>query len=337
VTTNTPQQSLRYGSKARRWNYFKDLMVERYGGVVYKVGVDAGFDCPNRDGTKAFGGCAYCSQQGSFSPHQDANQNIQEQIKKGSSFARRRYGAEKYIVYFQAFTNTYAPIEVLRQRYDSALGGENVVGFSIATRPDCINAENVALLKEYKDKLDFFTVELGLQSAFQNRLEWVNRQESVEDYVTAMALLREAGIPVITHVIFGFPGESDADMLQTVDIAIREQTTGIKLQMLHVIKGTKLGVMYGREPFELLTREHYMDLVIQSIERMPPQMEIHRITGETMESQLLAPDWVKQKTDFFRIFEDELVKRDTWQGKRAQTSTASSSPVREPSLAANHV
>jgi radical SAM protein (TIGR01212 family) len=299
----------------RRWNYFKDRLIERFGELVYKVGIDAGFDCPNRDGSKARGGCAYCSQLGSLSPHQEPNLEIPAQIIRGQAFVKKRYGAEKCIVYFQAFTNTYAPVEVLRRRYDAALGSPGVVGLSIATRPDCIDPERAALLGEYARKLDYFTVELGLQSAYQNRLDWVNRQETVEDFHRAMELLNKEGVKVITHVILGFPGETLQDMQDTVMLADRLGSAGIKLQMLHVIKKTKLAWIYQKDPFELFSLEEYGNVVIHMIERLSPEIEIHRITGETDVEQLVAPEWTRHKTRFFDWFERELEARNTWQGR----------------------
>lgn len=316
VTTLMPEDLSRH-YHGRRWNYFKEILIERFGGVVYKVGVDAGFDCPNRDGKKGWGGCAYCSQQGSLSPHQDPKLGILEQIEKGRAFVRRRYKAEKFIVYYQAFTNTYAPVSVLRERFEPALVDDSIVGLSVASRPDCIDDENVEYLAELARRLPYFTVELGLQSVYQNRLEWVNRQETVEDYVRAMEKLNAAGVPVITHVILGFPGESRKDMEDTVKLANDMKTRGIKLQMLHVIKGTKLGVMYGREPFELMSMDEYRETVIHMIERLSPSVEIHRITGETDAGSLVAPAWTNEKAKFFETFERELIARDTWQGRLA--------------------
>lgn len=310
-----PRRPQYWGPNFKRWNYFKDILVERFGEVVYKIGVDAGFDCPNRDGTKAWGGCAYCSQAGSFSPYLSAQKDIPAQIERGKWFIKRRYDAEKYIAYFQAFTNTYAPVEVLRERYDSALGDPNVVGLSIASRPDCINEENADLLAEYALRLPYLTLELGLQSAFQNRLEWVNRQESLEDYVRAMALLTARKVPVISHVILGFPGETVDEMIRTALLADQMGSTGIKLQMLHVIKGTKMAVMHSRTPFQLMSMEEYGALVVLIVERLSSQIEIHRITGETENASLVAPEWVRHKTRFFDWFDDELEKRDTWQGR----------------------
>lgn len=307
-----------------RWNYFKDRLVDRFGEVVYKVGVDAGFDCPNRDGSKGYGGCAYCSQEGSLSPNQDPNLGILEQIEKGRKFVRRRYGAQKQIVYFQAFTNTYAPVEVLKSRYDVALVDSDIVGLSIATRPDCLDATKADLLADYAQRLPYFTVELGLQSAFQNRLAWVNRQETLEDYLGAMKLLTERGIYVVSHVILGFPGEGVDEMKKTVDIAVASGTRGLKLQMLHVIRGTKLAHLYLKEKFPLFTFEQYGNLIIDLIETIPECIEIHRITGETDSDFLIAPEWVKDKTKFFAWFDAELEKRDTWQGKKAQLNNGNS-------------
>lgn len=298
-----------------RWNYFKDRLIDRYGEIVYKIGVDAGFTCPNRDGTKAYGGCAYCSQQGSLSPNQDPNLEIKDQIKKGMAFVQRRYGAQKFIVYFQSFTNTYDKPEVLRQRYESALIDDRIVGLSIATRPDCINGEVIEVLKEFQKKCSYFTVELGLQSAHQNTLEWVNRQEGTAEYIQAMKLLREAGIPVISHIILGFPEESLQDMVETLDLAQHQGSAGVKLQMLHIIRGTKLGVMYEKNPFNLYSMHEYGEVVLKLVERLDPKVEIHRITGETEKEQLIAPDWVKHKTKFFDWFENELEKRNSYQGK----------------------
>ena len=184
-----------------RWNYFKDRLIEQFGEVVYKIGVDAGFDCPNRDGTKGYGGCAYCSQEGSLSPHQDPKLQISEQIKQGIAFNKKRYDADKNIIYFQSFTNTYDKISVLKERYDSGLIDPSIIGMSIASRPDCIDQEIADFLAEYKEEkgLEYFTIELGLQSAYQNRLEWVNRQETVEDYIKCMNILNKNKIDVISH------------------------------------------------------------------------------------------------------------------------------------------
>ncbi len=304
--------------RERRWNYFRDNLIRKHGELVYKIGVDGGFDCPNRDGTKAYGGCAYCSQEGSLSPHQDAKLEIPGQIQRGKAFVLKRYGARKVIVYFQAFTNTYAAVPVLKERFESALGDPAVVGLSVATRPDCIDEEKVAYLAQLKERLPFFAIELGLQSAHQNRLDWVNRHESIEDYVQAMDLLNRYQVPVVTHVILGFPGESSQDMEDTVNLAQNCQTSGIKLQMLHVIRGTKLAHMYQQNPFPLFTMEEYRELLIHSVERLNPQIEIHRITGETEDASLVAPEWVKHKTLFFDGFEKELERRQTWQGKYSQ-------------------
>jgi radical SAM protein (TIGR01212 family) len=300
----------------KRWNYFKDRLIERFGEIVYKIGVDAGFDCPNRDGTKAFGGCAYCSQLGSFSPQQDPKSNIQQQLEKGIWFTQKRYGAEKFIVYFQAFTNTYADPDTLRQRYQSALIDPRIVGMSIATRPDCINSENIKVLKEFQEKLPFFTVELGLQSAHQNELSWVNRQETLEDYKLAMKLLVESKIPVISHIILGFPEESFQDMLDTVNIAQECGSYGLKLQMLHVIRGTKLAHMYDKNPFKLMSQDEYLELIVELIQHIDPKVELHRITGETEEKSLVAPEWVRHKTRIFDAFDNILATRDLWQGKK---------------------
>lgn len=300
-----------------RWNYFKDRLIEQFGSVVYKIGVDAGFTCPNRDGSKGFGGCAYCSQLGSLSPNQDPNLGIREQIEKGIAFTQKRYGAEKYIVYFQSFTNTYEKIPVLRERFESALIHPHIVGMSVATRPDCIDLERAEFLKEYQERFPYFTVELGLQSAYQNRLEWVNRQETLEDYLKAMEILNRMKIPVITHVILGFPGESLKDMSDTVQIADVSGSHGIKLQMLHIIKGTKLAHLYLKNPedFPLMEQKEYVDTLVYLVERINPEIEMHRITGETEREMLVAPDWVRHKTQVFDRFDKLLEEQNTFQGR----------------------
>ena len=298
-----------------RWNYFKDRLTDAFGGIVYKIGVNAGFTCPNRDGTKAWGGCAYCSQEGSLSPNQDPNLAIKEQIEKGMKFVNSRYGANQFIVYFQSFTNTYDKPEVLRSRFESAFIDPRIVGLSIATRPDCINEENIEVLKEFKKRCKYFSIELGLQTRHQNTLDWVNRQETTADFIHAMKLLREAGIPVISHLIVGFPGENNDEVLETLALAESEGTSGVKLQMLHVIRGTKLAMLYERDPFPLYTLEEYGESILQLIERLDPAIEIHRVTGETDKEQLIAPDWVRHKTVFFNWLEKAFEERNTWQGK----------------------
>jgi len=315
----SPQSSTKSANKQpmvrTRWNYFKDRLVESFGGVVYKIGVDAGFTCPNRDGTKAWGGCAYCSQEGSLSPNQDPSLAIKDQIEKGMGFVTRRYGANQYIVYYQSFTNTYDKPDVLRERFNAAFVDPRIVGLSIATRPDCILPENIEVLREFKKRCKYFSVELGLQTRHQNTLDWVNRQETTADYVQAMKLLREADIPVISHLIIGFPEEGQDEVLETLQLAEQEGSAGVKLQMLHIIKNTKLAVLYNRKPFELYSMEEYGEKIIHLVERLDPKVEIHRITGETDKDQLVAPAWVANKTPFFTWFDKELQKRNTWQGK----------------------
>jgi radical SAM protein (TIGR01212 family) len=310
----------------QRWNYFKDRLIEGFGDVVYKIGVDAGFTCPNRDGTKAWGGCAYCSQEGSLSPNQDPNLAIKEQIEKGMSFVTRRYGAKQYIVYFQSFTNTYDKPAVLRERFESAFVDPRIVGLSIATRPDCILPENIEVLREFKKKSKYFSVELGLQTKHQNTLDWVNRQETHEDYIRAMKLLREAEIPVISHLILGFPGEGIPEVLETLKLAEEHGSAGVKLQMLHIIKNTKLALLFKRDPFNLYSMEEYGEAIIHLVERLSPKIEIHRITGETEKEQLVAPNWVANKTPFFTWFENELQRRNTWQGKHHESKNYSEQP-----------
>lgn len=299
----------------RRWNYFKDRLIERFGGVVYKVGVDAGFTCPNRDGVKAFGGCAYCSQEGSLSPHQDPALSIKEQLLKGMSFCRSRYNAHKFIAYFQSFTNTYDKLPVLKERFEAALIDPDIVGLSIASRPDCINEEHIKYLAELNERLPYFAVELGLQSVYQNRLGWVNRQESTDDYIKAMELLNSYKIPVISHIILGFPGESVEEMQEAVQLADDCKTYGIKLQMLHVIAKTRMAHIYKLKPFELFSEEEYIEVLLYMVEHLDPNIEIHRITGETNKSQLVAPEWVGCKPRVINRFNRELELRDTWQGK----------------------
>lgn len=304
-----------YKEGGARWNYLKQHLLDLFAEPVYKIGVDAGFDCPNRDGSKAFGGCAYCSQEGSLASQQDPKLGLIEQIKKGQDFNKHRYGAKKYIAYFQAFTNTYAPVSVLRERFEAAFIDDSIVGLSVASRPDCINEDNIGYLAELAERLPFFTVELGLQSVYQNRLKWVNRQETVEDYEKAMELLNKHKVKVVTHVILGFPGESIQEMEDTVFLADRLGSAGIKLQMLHVIKATKLAHRFLKEPFKLMDEKEYLKLIVHLVERLSPGIVIHRITGETERSKLIEPKWVHFKTRFFNAFHQELRDRNSFQGK----------------------
>jgi len=311
-----PWENSKPSNSKRRWNYFKDRLIDQFGCLVYKVGVDAGFDCPNRDGTKGFGGCAYCSQEGSLSPHQDPELSIKKQLEKGIEFCASRYKSEKFIAYFQSFTNTYDKLEILKQRFEAALDvDKRVVGLSIATRPDCVNEEHIEYLASLNEKLDYFTLELGLQSVYQNRLEWVNRKESVQDYINAMELLNKYKIPVITHVILGFPGETKQEMFDAVKLADQMKTQGIKLQMLHVIKKTKLEYIYKLKKLQLFSQDEYINLIIHLLERINPQTVIHRITGETERAKLVAPLWVQHKTQVFSKVDNILEQTNSWQGK----------------------
>ncbi|MBQ6555436.1 MAG: TIGR01212 family radical SAM protein [Firmicutes bacterium] len=294
-------------------DYYRELFGEK----LLKIAVDGGFTCPNRDGTLSDKGCIFCSAGGSGDFAAKPNEDIAVQIAEAKAKIAEKWKNGKYMVYFQAFTNTYAPVDILRQKYTAALEAAGAAALSAATRPDCINGKVVGLFKELSQKY-YVTVEFGLQTSNEKTAEFINRRHKNDVYVNAVKMLNDAGIDVITHIILGLPGETREDMLKSVDFAVKAGTKGIKLQMLHILKGTRLAEIYADEPFETFEKDGYISLVTDIIERLPENIVVHRITGDAPKSLMIEPWWSLNKRSVLNGVSKEFAKRNSWQGKYKQ-------------------
>ncbi len=286
-------------------NFFKN----KFGCKVIKIPINGGFTCPNRDGTKGFGGCIFCSEKGSGDFSCSSNLSILEQFETMKQIMSKKWKNGKYLIYFQSFTNTYAPKEKLEKIFNEAVSLPDVVGISIGTRPDCINFETMEVLKNLSKRC-YVTVELGLQTSNEKTAEFINRCYKNEEFENAMRLLKLAGIDVVCHIIFGFPNETKADMLNSVRYAVDNGIDGIKIQLLHVLKNTKLAEIYEKNPFKILTLDEYCDLVVSAVEILPKNVVVHRITGDGSKKLLIEPKWSANKKAVLNRLNEEFEK---WQ------------------------
>jgi radical SAM protein (TIGR01212 family) len=294
---------------------FSAHLKQRFGGRVHKISVDAGFSCPNRGATRDRPGCLFCDPQGSGAVGIDRGFPVAEQIERGKEIMTRKYKAGQFLAYFQPFSNTYAPVARLRALYDQALGVEGVVGLAVGTRPDCVPEEVLDLLGEYHRRT-YFWLELGLQSRHDRTLDFLRRGHDYACFTKAYAAARARGLRVCVHIILGLPGESRDDMLATADAMARLRIDGIKLHLLHILRGTPLGNLYQQGGIAVLEQEEYVSLVADVIERLPASTLIHRLTGDGPRETLLAPLWSLNKWEVLNAIEQELLRRGTCQGYR---------------------
>ena len=291
-------------------NYF---LREKFGEKVFKISLDAGFTCPNRDGTVSKGGCIFCSPRGS-GDFCGSETNLMEQFQQGKEMMSKKWKKGKYIVYYQAYTNTYADVATLREKYYSVLDMEDVAGIAIATRPDCLPEEVLELLEEINRKT-YLWVELGLQTIHEDTADFINRGYTLDAYIDAVKALKMRNIEVVTHAILGLPGEDKTKMLQTIDFIANTGTQGIKLHLLHIMKETRLSRLYESGAIKVLEKDEYADLIIDCLEILPENMVIHRITGDGPRATLIAPLWSLKKWEVINAIEDRFIMRNTWQGK----------------------
>lgn len=273
---------------------FNQYLKDTFGCKVYKISINAGFTCPNRDGKIETRGCIFCSKGGSGDFAEDAELSITEQIESGKKRVEKKIKSGKYIAYFQAFTNTYAPIETLKSKFYEAMEHPDIVALSIATRPDCLPDEVTALLKELNCIKPVF-VELGLQTIHTKTAEYIRRGYTLDVYDTALQKLKEAGINVVTHIILGLPNETKEDMLNSVDYVCKAGTDGIKLQLLHILKKTDLADEYFNGKVNTLTLDEYIDIIKDCVKIIPNNVVIHRLTGDGAKKDLIAPLWSADK------------------------------------------
>ena len=290
------------------YNNLSSFLKGKYGAKVSKICIDGGFGCPNRDGTCGTGGCIYCGERGA-GEHIDPALSIREQVTNALTRAEKY---DLFIAYFQNFTNTYAPIEVLKQRYDSALIDGRICALSIGTRPDCITDEIAELIASYKDRVDVW-VELGLQSASDVTARVINRGYPTEVYRRAARILTLHGIPFVAHMIIGLPGECESDVDATVDL-INEGAWGVKIHSIYVMQGTELERMYREGEYTPPSLEEYVSLAARSIARLRPDMIVHRITGDCPKSLLVAPDWNADKNKIIDMIRKRMTELSFYQG-----------------------
>lgn len=287
---------------------------KRFGEKLYKVALDGGMSCPNRDGSTGFGGCIFCSEGGSGDFAGDRSLAIEKQFEESKALIENKHHGTKYIAYFQAFTNTYAPVEVLRSLFMPIILRDDVAILSIATRPDCLPDDVISLLAEL-NQIKPVWVELGLQTIHETTAALIHRGYPLSVFEDALKRLRAHRIEVIVHTILGLPGESHDDILATHRYLAAMDIQGIKLQLLHILKGTALSQMYIHDPFHVMTLPEYTALLIDCIELLPEDLVIHRITGDGSKKLLIAPEWSGHKKYVLNTIHHTFKERAAWQGR----------------------
>ena len=276
-----------------KYTTLNSYLKEKFGCKVYKISLDCGFTCPNRDGTLGYGGCIFCSEGGSGDFAESRTFGVTEQIESGKEKVKNKIKNGKYIAYFQAFTNTYADVNTLEKMFSEAINHPDIVALSVATRPDCLEQEKVELLSRL-NKIKPIFVELGLQTVNEKTAKYIRRGYTLDVYDDAVKRLHEQGINVVTHIIIGLPNETKEDMLSSVKY-VCNVTDGIKLQLLHILKGTDLAKDYFEHKFEVLSLEEYTDIIAECVKIIPKNVVIHRLTGDGAKKDLIAPLWSADK------------------------------------------
>lgn len=297
-----------------RYNSLNNYLRNKFGKKVYKISIDGGFTCPNRDGKIATGGCIFCSAKGSGDFATSKSLSITQQIEQGKERVRSKTKDNSFIAYFQAFTNTYAPIDVLESKFTEAINHKDIVALSVATRPDCVD-DNVPKLLEKLNKIKPVWVELGLQTIKESSVDYIRRGYENSVYVDTATKLRNIGIEVITHIILGLPNENKLDMLRSVDFACK-YSDGIKLQLLHILKGTDLLKDYEDSKFNALTMEQYIDILCDAVSIIPKNVVIHRLTGDGDKKILVAPLWSGNKKVVLNTINKTFEERNIIQGSK---------------------
>lgn len=304
----------------KRYHSLNYFLREKFGDKVYKISLDAGFSCPNRDGTLNGTGCIFCSERGSGDFAGDRDFSIEKQFEDIRTMMERKWHSGKYIAYFQAYTNTYADPEVLRRKYQEAVSQEGVVALSIATRPDCLGQEVLDVLAEFRDRVYTF-VELGLQCVSDRTGRIINRGYDLPVFEEAVKNLRALGIDVVVHVIFGLPGEDREDMLATVRYLSGKDIQGIKFHLLHLMKDTPMISLHERGKLTFLEMDEYVSLIAESIAMLPENVVIHRTTGDAPRDLLVGPMWSLKKWEVLNAIDAYFEEHDLYQGKHLNNET----------------
>lgn len=314
------ENPFRYSNTNKRYHTFTYFLEQKFGRKVAKISLDAGFTCPNIDGSKGVGGCTYCSARGSGDFAGDQSLSLREQFEQVRQVMNQKWPDAVYIPYFQAHTNTYAPLEVLKEKFEEALSFPDVVGLAIATRADCITDEIADYLGELAQRT-YLEVELGLQSVHDVTGERINRCHSYADFLEGYQKLADRGINICVHIIDGLPGEDREMMLETARRLSHLRLHSIKIHLLHVLKGTVMEQQLAQGQFRLLTREEYVGIVCDQLELLPPQMVIQRVTGDGERESLVGPEWSLKKLCVMNEIDKELVRRNSFQGKNFPDSS----------------
>lgn len=303
-----------FNNTNKRYNQYSAHLKNKFGVKVYKITLDAGFSCPNRDGTISTGGCIFCDDGGSFSQAHSNLLSIEEQVKTGAEKLKNRFKAQKFMSYFQAFSNTYKPVNELEKIYNSALNHPDIVGISIGTRPDCIDAEKIKLISGFKD--DYYTwIEYGLQSIHDKTLKRINRGHDFDCFLKAYEKTKEAGINVCAHVIFGL-WETHDEIMQTAQKLAELRVDGVKIHMLCALEGTQLAQIYREGGIEFMNEDEYVQTVCDFLEYLPKETTIHRLAGNGLSSELIAPKWLGKKFDCLNKIDREFINRNSYQGSK---------------------
>ena len=304
----------KYSDSNKRYYTLDYFYKHKFNSKVFKVSLNAGFSCPNKDGKLSTGGCIYCSKLGSGDYAGNVNKSLIEQFNDVKKIMLNKWPNSKYIAYFQANTNTYASVDILKEKYESVLMLDNVIGLSIATRPDCISDECLEYLKELNQRT-FLTVELGLQTIHEETSKLINRGHDLKCFIDMVNKLRKNNINVVVHIINGLPYETKENMIETAKFLANLDIQGIKIHMLHILKDTQLAKMYEKNPFHILSKEEYVDIVCSQLEMLREDIVIHRLTGDPNPNDLIEPFWLLKKFGVLNDIDKELKRRDSYQGK----------------------
>ena len=303
-----------FNNTDKRYNQYSAHLKKKFGVKVYKITLDAGFSCPNRDGTISTGGCIFCDEGGSFSQAHSNLLPIEGQVEEGIKTLSKRFKAQKFMSYFQAYSNTYKPVSELEKIYNCALNHPDIVGLSIGTRPDCIDDEKIKLISSYKD--DYYTwIEYGLQSIHDKTLKRINRGHNFDCFLKAYEKTKEAGINVCVHVIFGL-WETHDEIMQTAQKLAQLKVDGVKIHMLCALENTKLAQIYKEGGIDFMDEDKYVKTVCDFLEYLPETTTIHRLAGNGLSTELIAPKWLGKKFDCLNKIDREFINRNSYQGSK---------------------
>ena len=303
-----------YSFNEKRYHTFNYYLKTHYEGKVAKIILDAGFSCPNRDGLKGYGGCIFCSEAGSGDSNLSSQESLLRQYAENKRVMDRKWPNRCYIPYFQSYSNTYGPVDRIREMLKPFLTMDEVAEIAIATRCDCLDEQIVAYLAQV-NTIKPLWLEIGLQTSNDECGRLLNRQYDFADFQKALQLLQDTGIRVCVHILNGLPFENKEDMLKTVKDIVHLPFHGIKIHMLHILKNTALAKMDAQYDYQLLSRDEYIELVVSQLELLPPEIVVQRLTGDPLKDELIKPDWVLNKTTILNDIDKRMVKLDTWQGK----------------------